>query len=270
MPQYDVFGRQNVTGGLTFEQMSPTQQMRYKESGNIYKPTREEDARVDPNYKSPEQKKAEAKLAREKQLYADAKAGRDQDLAEGRARGQQLFGENTLGRLQAGRASEVADIIARRNKALSGPSAEEQNAQRAGYIQQLGSQQQAAARQLAISQARSGVRGGLASSQQAKLLSDMQGQGAEQERQLYLNQEQQKRDALSALEESIGRARSEEMGREQFNIGQAGKEKFGQLSTELGFGSLGAGERASVMQRLLGEDQAEAAKEAASKSGGKK
>jgi hypothetical protein len=55
-------------------------------------------------------------------------AARKQDMADGRARGEELFREGSLGRVQEGRSQEISNIIARRHAESNGFSTEEQNA----------------------------------------------------------------------------------------------------------------------------------------------
>jgi hypothetical protein len=79
-----------------------------------------------------------------------------------------------------------------------------------------------------------------------------------------------RRQALGQFETSVNQAREDELARQQFNLGQQGKEKYGQLSTELGFASLGVADRGALMQKRIGEAQASAAVNAANSNSGKK
>ncbi len=210
-----------------------------------------------------------SKSATEDREYARAKAKRDQDLAEGRARGNELFGDRSLGRLEEGRGKEISDLIAERKARSAGYTKEEMGGMREQNLSQIQQAGQGQERELRIQQARAGVRGPAALAQQAKL---MQAQGAQQaglERELFLGNIQRRDQGLNALEESTNKARAEEMARGQFNIGQSQREKFGQLATEMGYGSLGANERGAVMNKIVGENQAAAGLQAA-QQGGKK
>lgn len=199
---------------------------------------------------------------------AAAKKARNEDLAEGRARGEELFKEGNLGRVRGQRSADTSDIIAKRKANLQGFTPEEQNAMKEGALKTLDQNAQTSARQLAINQARSGVRGATAAAQSASLQKGLAGAKADQERELFLKNIDNKRAALDALEGTTGRTEADELGREQFNIGQQNKETYGKLSTEMGFGSLGAGERAAVMESVLGQRQADVA--ANMPKGGKK
>lgn len=202
-----------------------------------------------------------------KQLQA-IRDQRNQDLASGRARGNQLFGEGSLGRVDANRSQEVSDIISRRQKEAEGFTKEEQNAFR---DQNLNASNQSLAgqmRQLRMQQAQSGVRGPVASAQRTKLMSDAQSTNAANERDLFLKNIDARRAGLNSLESSIGNARKDELDRQQFNIGQQNKEKYGQITTELGYGSLGSGEAAAVLQKMAADKNADATITAAQNSGG--
>jgi len=163
--------------------------------------------------------------------YADA---RQKDLATGKARGEEIFGNQALGRIS------------------EGFSPQEQQSMREQNMKAITQSQMAGARDLARSQARSGVRGPLASAQAAQQNLAGQGQLADQERQLFL--------------ENIANKRSGQ----QFNLGQAEKELMGKQATELGYGSLGAGERAAAMQSVIGDKALLGSKDVARISKGKK
>jgi hypothetical protein len=100
---------------------------------------------------------------------AAARKARNEDMAEGRARGEEIFKEGNLGRVRADRSADTADIIARRKENLKGFSQEEQNAMKEGALKTLDQNAQTSARQLALQQARSGVRGATAAAQSASL-----------------------------------------------------------------------------------------------------
>ena len=197
---------------------------------------------------------------------------RQREIAQdqGRARGEQLFGEGSLGRLQEGRAPEIADVIERRRAGLQGFSREELNALRAQRAQEIARGEQTALRQLRGAQAQAGVRGGLAGAQQAALIQQGQQQRAQAEQELFLRGEQAKREGLGSFEQSLVGAREREQQRQAFNIGQQQRERFGQLATELGFAGLGAQEAAAAGQLFLGEQQAIAGEREARANEGKK
>lgn len=212
----------------------------------------------------------EAQKQRELELREVAKKERAADLAEGRKRGEELFGEGALGRVGTERSADIADVIARRKDALSGLTPEQQNAlqsQVLGGIQQ-GTQTQL--RQLRGIQGASGVRGGAAAAQQANILQSGLRQRAQAERDIFTDNIARQAQALNALEGSLRQAETDELAREQFNIGQGQREKFGQLQTEFGFAGLGAAERGGIAQQSIGEQQIAEARERAALNQGKK
>lgn len=207
--------------------------------------------------------------AQERRLQNQYRAARDADLARGKQRGEQIFGNQALGRIDDARSKEIQDILSARKSNLSGFSTEEQQAMRDQNLAAILQGQKAGARDLARQQARAGVRGSIAGAQQQALQTATQGQLADQERQLFLNQIAERRSALDKFEGSQTAAEQSELGRKQFNLSQANKELLGKLSTEMGYGGLGAAERASAVQSVVGDKQLAAAKEAAA-AGGKK
>jgi hypothetical protein len=215
-------------------------------------------------------KRKAALAAQRQQMLTDQNtASRTADLAAGAARGKQLFGDGTLGRVDSTRAGEVADIIKQRQAQTQGFTPEEQNAFRDQNESAINNNTQTNLRAMRGAQGANGVKGGLAVAQQAQAFRDNAAQKAGVERDLYLKNIDLKRSALDSLEKSTGSARADELSRQQFDIGQANKEKEGQLSTELGYGSLGSSDRAAILQRLAGEDQAAATKDAANNMGKK-
>lgn len=188
--------------------------------------------------------------AKEKAGIERARIERAKDLDEGRKRGEQLFGTGSMGRY----SQDVQDRI---NAQANGFTPEELNAMRdnnIGTIQQAG---QGNLRALRIQQAAQGVRGPQAVAQQAKLQRDQQGQMVGSERELFLKN-------IDARRAGLG----EQMNMQKFNMDQANREKQAQLTTEMGYGSLGAADRGAVMQRIVGEQQAAASAHAG--GGGKK
>lgn len=183
--------------------------------------------------KDEQQKRTDMRDAARQQTFLDqARNERNSDLSEGRARGQELFGDGKLGRVNEGYSDQELNAMRDNNMATIG-SAGKQNL-----------------RALRIQQAASGVRGGQATAQQAKMQNDNQNQIVQSERDLFLNNINQRRDD------------------QKYNIDQANREKQAQLVTELGYGSLGSADRGAVTQRIVGEKQAAAA--ANSGGGGKK
>lgn len=194
---------------------------------------------------------------RRRQVIEDIRKSREKDLGEGRERGQQLFNEQEMGyRESALRQADLADIIARRKEALEGLSGNEKSALRDQALESVRLSEQGALRQLRGIQGAQGLRGGLAGAQQASVLSDFARQRAGVERDIYLQDVLDRQNALTQLEQTLGAEQQ-----------RAQQSKLGQLSAELGYGSLGAQDRASAMEMLIGEKQFAAASQ---DSGGKK
>lgn len=155
------------------------------------------------------------------------------------------FKEGNLDRLSTAPSADMADIIARRKAGLEGLSAEENQALRERGSQEIDRGSQTALRQLRGLQGASGVRGASAVAGQANILQAGQSAKAGVERDLLIQNVNQKREALSGLEQTVQGAEADQLGREQFNIGQREKEIAGRQAAGLGFAALGATERGS-------------------------
>lgn len=199
------------------------------------------------NYMAELSKQGEDNLQAERDSRGDAllqkfRTGRNQDLAEGRARGEELFGKDPA----------LNDILARRKSALEGFNSPEQNALRSQALSQITRQGQTQARGLRGVQAASGVRGAAAAAQQVGLMKNLQKSQAETEQNIYLQNLANKGQALGDYEKTVGGIKS------------------AQLGTELGYGQLGSQERSAASQQAIGEQQAAAARAQAAKNQGKK
>ena len=218
--------------------------------------------------------------------------GLQQGLQQGRERGAQIFGPGSLGRLQPSQLQNIIDqaqqtaplaqrlgaegataqdILARRQAALGGLSAPENQALREQATQGLNRRTQTALRALRGQQGATGITGGTALAQQADILRGQQQAQAGLERDLLLENVAQRQRALDALEatqqgqfqqgltgqrqalQDFLAAQQAETGIQQFNIGQEGREAFGRLGTELGFGGLEAGLAGAGVQGALAE-----------------
>ena len=205
----------------------------------------------------------DAERTRYNQMMADQRNSRNKDLAQGKARGQQIF--SNLGRLDEGRNQDIQTVMAQRQANLNGFTPEEQNAMRDQNLSSALSGQQAALRQQKIALQQNGVRGGAASAAMAKMQKDNTNANTGMERDLFLKNIDAKRAGLDSYEKSAQTALAQEQATKQFNIQQAMKEKMGQLTTELGYGSLGQADRSSILNKLLGEKQVDAQTEIAKK-----
>lgn len=197
---------------------------------------------------------------RRQNLLSETRAEREKDLAEGRQRGEELFGQGSLGtRSQQDISQSFQDIIKQRQEQAKGFTQEEQNALEAQALGGINQATQTQLRQLRGIQGAQGLRGGVAAAQQAQALQEGQQAAANAQRDIFLQNLGARRQALSELENTIGQEQQ-----------RAGQERFGQLSTEFGFAGLGAAERGGVSQQILGEQQAEAARLQAAQNQGKK
>jgi hypothetical protein len=201
-------------------------------------------------------------------------------LSAGKAKGEEFIPTGSLGRIkeevgrlkegqfETGPSADVQEILKRRRAALEGFSGKETEERRAKGVEEIGRASEQQRRRLQAIQARTGVRGGTAAAQQAQGLQQALKGRADFERDLFLANEQAKRDALSSYEGSVLASERSEFEKKsanvslsQFNLQQAAQERFGQISTSLGFAQLVEGDVAS--QRA-----AEAAKAAAAASAG--
>ncbi len=219
---------------------------------------------------------ADSKVARQasdderyNRLKGQAKADRDASMAEGRARGEAEFADQSLGRVDAERSGEISDLIAKRKERLGGYTPEEENAMRDQMDEQTKRGTQTVMRQVRGAQGSSGVRGGLAVAQQIQVANEGNKARAGVERDLAINKVAERSRALDSLDSTVAKARADELDRQKYNITQANKEKFGRLGTEMSYASLGSAESNAVMQRIIGENASADAKEMASKAGKK-
>lgn len=194
-------------------------------------------------YQVPASMQAEADRA---EMYRNQ---REQDLAAGRKRGEEIFTDGSLGRL------DEMVMNARREQAEKGFTGNEMNALRDGNLANLNQQNQGAQRNARILAAAEGVRGGRAVAMNNKMIGEQGAAAAQGERELFLKSIDARREGLSNLE-----------GAQKYNIDQKNKEITGRLTTEMGYGGLGAAERGAAIQALVGQQQAQAA---ANAGGGK-
>lgn len=154
-----------------------------------------------------------------------------------------------------GRLGESADIQAAldvRRKQLSGLTGAEQQAQRDVALRNINRATEGSRRQLAATQARLGVRGAIAASQQQQAADVGAQRKADFERDLFLRQR-------AAEGQAAGELLRAASGVETFDIAQEAKEKKTLLQTGLGVAGIASAERS-------GQRQAEAT--AASGGGG--
>ena len=194
-----------------------------------------------------QQKMREESLTR---LSEQARIAREQDMARGRARGEQMFGSPAIETSRQERSTDIADILAARRGQVGGFSAEENSALRSQMLQQLGQSETTQMRGLRGQQATQGIRGGMAAAQQQQQLAANQNARAQMERDLFIQNIAQQQQALGGYEQAVRAAEQEEIGR-------YGQRQVGILGTEMGYGQLGAADRASLTQQLMGQSEAE-------------
>lgn len=131
------------------------------------------------------------------------------DIRAGKEVGAEFVPEGSLGRVSEGMTSEETQT--RRRRAIA-------DIQRG---------EQAVSRRVRALQAAQGVRGGAAVAQQAQIATEAQRSRAAAETELFLAGEQQRREDV------------------RFNLDQAARERFAQLSTGVTLGQLGTVERAA-------------------------
>lgn len=159
---------------------------------------------------------------------------------------QNMIQSGTLGRLDAtqvksGTSDMMSSILQKRKEALSGLSDQEINVAQEKQNQDINRSTQTMQRQLQAGQNASGTRGGTASTQQLQVL--MQGMQAKANvgRDLFLQNQQAKREALNNYEASVTGAESTQFQKQaaqielqKFNLAQAAKEQGAQLNLAMG------------------------------------
>lgn len=201
---------------------------------------------------------------------AQQKYYRDQDLAQGRARGEEIFGEGSLGRVSEGNSQDVNDIIAARRANLQGYTPEEMATLRNQADDEIGKTMGTALRIAKGNQNQAGLNSGIAAGQNTQIAKAAISAKMQAEQGLLLDQISKRREALTALSGEVGNAEKLNLAKQQYNQEQGNKEKIGGLTTEFGYAGLGAADRSGVMQQVVGQAQADAMKAQAAKQGGKK
>lgn len=206
-----------------------------------------------------ERRAAEEKALRDKEDAA-AQRGRDalsKDSAAGAELAKDVIGDG-LGRLAGQEGIENSRKLLREQAA--GPSSQEMEAKREASLEQLQAGQQSAQRNLQSSLAGSGVKGGAAGAQLARLAAA----GITDRRRLErdLSADQAGRQA-----QAVGNLAQFETATSQFDLAQAAKEKNLDIQTRLGYAELGSAERASVRMAEATEKAAAAGKRKGKKGG---
>ena len=183
----------------------------------------------------------------------DSKKAREKDFSEGLTKGKELIGEGSLGRLSNDQA--ISQALELQRQRLSGLSGQEMQGARDVATQGINRSTELARRQLAAAQSRAGVRGGVAGAQQSDVQMGGMEQKAKLERDLMMAQRDAQGNAISDVLTSGAKTR-------EFDLSQAAREKFGQISVATGFQQLGVSERsgAAANQAAIGAAQAAAPK----------
>ncbi len=157
------------------------------------------------------------------------------DVSYGRLFGKSVIGDG-LDRL--GKKQSMKDVLARRRKQMEeGIPAQEQEAFRSKLLKQM---QAAEQRQgLALGSQLGGARGAGAVAQMRSLQQAGLAKRADIETDLFLKQQQAKREGLSAFEDTA-------TAQEKFDIKQAAKEKGIEMAAGMGFGMMGSAERSGA------------------------
>lgn len=177
------------------------------------------------------------------------------DISKGREFAQSVIPAGSLGRL--GEQADIKSSLEVLRGQLGGFTAPELQAQRDIAGQGINRATELARRRLGAAQARAGVRGATAGQQQAGVIQQGIQQTADMERQLMMGQRGEQARAATAL---LGAAQPVS----QFDLSQAARERFAELSSGLGFAQLGSAERGGQ----LGAQASIAAAQAQRPSGG--
>lgn len=157
-----------------------------------------------------------------------------------------FFYDGSLGRVSSGfqedgtREAENADVLEQYKKGLGGYTGAESQAMREDAARGLDSQYQTQLANMQKAAAKSMVRGGAALANTQDL---NQGRIAAQgnlETSLFVKNADEKQNRLNQYNQALQGLRSDELQRQQFNLGQVGAEKSGQYGTF--FGALGVGQ----------------------------
>lgn len=163
------------------------------------------------------------------------------DMREGSKRGEKLFGEGSLGRIDETQNNELLEMMKRR---MGGYTSAEYGAMRDQNNRELERKYAGSKKELMKAQGAAGTSGAAGSAQFAKMLKDKD-RGAQESYQdlLIKNIEGKKAGAADYANALKGSQASR-----QFNLGQQEKELLNRFQTEMGYASLGSAERAAASQ----------------------
>jgi 3-dehydroquinate dehydratase len=183
-----------------------------------------------------EQDAFQAAIDEQKRMAKGSREAMLKDVQSGRKFGKEILGEEGLGKL--GEKQSMKDVLSRRRQQMEeGIPAQEQEAFRSKLLKQM---QAAEQRQgLALGSQLGGARGAGAVAQMRSLQQAGLAKRADIETDLFLKQQQAKREGLSAFEQTATE-------QEKFDIKQAAKEKGIEMAAGMGFGQMGSAERSAA------------------------
>jgi len=220
------------------------------------------------DYKTETRVVQDPEIQKQAQQSELSRTQRELDMLRGEQRGQQLFGEGALGRVEQGRSGAMSDILAQRQQqAQEGFGAEAFQKAREARLSGLSRAEQMQQRQLRGAQAGAGVAGGVAMGQQMGLMQQQQQQRQAAERDMFLQNVAQKQQSLGQYEQSLGATEAGELERQKYNQEQKRREIMGRLTAMFGEAGLGVAERSSAASAAAAKEYAAAA---GRQGGGKK
>ena len=176
---------------------------------------------------------------------------RDRDIASG----QDFIKDFTLGRITetplAAENQQIRDLLQSR---LAGLNAGEGAALREQAFRGLNQQRQGDIRDLRGIQGAQGVRGPAAVAQQQNVFSQAANRGSDLEQQLLLRNIDIQDRAASNFQGEISRQQGQQLGINQFNIGQGDQEAGIKAAFPFLFANLGAQEQATATNAITGRD----------------
>ena len=193
-----------------------------------------------------------------------------QFMDQGKARGAEIYGAGTLGRVGEDRSQEMGDLMnSYQQQYEQGFSAPEQQALLEQYRSGINRDLQSGLTQSANFAANQGVRGALATrlSQDQQRQAQLGRQGAN--RQILLDELAYKQASQGQYGNLLGQAESNELARQQYNQQQIARELQGRLTYELGYGGLGAANLGAAQKYIAGQQQIGAAQAQSGGGGGK-
>lgn len=200
---------------------------------------------ANPNYKGFYEVKFDPFMANEiGRQEAIAKVFKDQrlkDMAEGRARGEELFGKGSLGRLDETDQNRLVEMMRGR---LGGYTSPEHGALRDKMNRELSRAYKGSKSELMKAQGYTGTGGAASAAQFAKLLKERDRGAQEGYQDLLIKNIEAKRGAAQDFSQAL----SDRQKTQEYNQGRAEKELLNRFQTEMGYASLGSAERAAASQ----------------------